>query len=64
MNKNVQIARDSLNLLTIKDVVEISGWSEETVRKMFRQDTFPAITYGKCNMVVADALKEYLSRCK
>ena len=64
MNKNVQTARDSLNLLTIKDVVEISGWSEETVRKMFRKDDFPAITYGKCKLVVADALKEYLSRSK
>ena len=64
MNKNVEIAKNSLNLLTIKDVVEISGWSEETVRKMFRKDDFPAITYGKCKMVVADALKEYLSRSK
>lgn len=64
MNKNVETAKNALNLLTIKDVVEIFGWSEETVRKLFRKDDFPSITYGKKKLVVADALKEYLSRSK
>ncbi len=64
MNKNVETAKNLLNLLTIKDVVEIFGWSEETVRKLFRKDDFPSITYGKKKLVVADALKEYLSRSK
>lgn len=64
MNRNVQTAKDSLNLLTIKDVVEISGWSEETVRKLFRKENFPSIDYGKKKLVVADALKEYLSRSR
>lgn len=64
MSRTVELARNSLNLLTIKDVVEISGWSEETVRKLFRKDDFPSITYGKKKLVVTDALKEYLSRSK
>lgn len=64
MSRTVELARNSLNLLTIKDVVEISGWSEETVRKLFRKEDFPSINYGKKKLVVADALKEYLSRSK
>ena len=46
--KDSKIA-DSLILLDIQDVCKYTGWCENTVRKMFADDEFPVIKYGKNN---------------
>lgn len=49
--------------LNIKDVVELTGWCEATVRQLFANDKeFPAIKKGKEYQVEYSALKEFFSK--
>lgn len=45
--------------LTIKDVMELTGWSELTVQNLFKRDDFPACELGKSKLVFAPAFYEY-----
>ncbi len=56
--KDSKIA-DSLILLDIQDVCKYTGWCENTVRKMFADDEFPVIKYGKKQLVALEALKTF-----
>lgn len=48
-------------LYSIKDIVEMSGWSETTVQKLFNDPSFPSIDYGKIKLVENHALMQFLS---
>lgn len=48
-------------LLNIQDVMDITGWSEVTVKKAMAQPDFPTIKIGKENQVLLESLKNYLS---
>lgn len=46
----------------MKDVMEITGWSDNVVRRIFAYDKdMPAIKIGKRYQVELGALKQYLS---
>lgn len=45
----------------IKDIQEMTGWSENTVQKLFNDPNFPAADYGKSKVVEAHALIQYFS---
>lgn len=45
----------------IKDIQEMTGWSENTVQKLFNDPKFPAADYGKSKVVEAHALIQYFS---
>ena len=46
---------------TISDLVEMTGWSEVTVQKLFNDPNFPSTDFGRCKIVEAHALIEYFS---
>ena len=56
-----QEMKNELGLLDINDVMAITDWGEETVRKLMQTDKeFPVIKIGKKNQVSFEALKEYV----
>lgn len=58
-----QIIEKKIILLTIQDVIKITGWSEQTTRRLFTHDEqFPTIKIGKSYQVEVEALKEYLQK--
>ena len=62
-NNQKSVINDSIILLNIEDVMQITGWCEATVRNMFTNDPdFPAIKKGKEYQVEYSALKNYFSK--
>lgn len=58
-----EIVSRELILLDIDDVIEITGWCENVVRKTFAYSKdFPAIKKGKKYQVELSAFKEYLNK--
>lgn len=58
-----QIIDNNIILLTIEDVVQLTGWCEKTVRNMFTNDSeFPAIKKGKEYQVEYTALKDFFAK--
>ncbi len=51
--------KGSFKFLTIKDVMDLTGYSEPTVQKLFRRKDFPAWEIGKNKIVFAPAFYEY-----
>lgn len=47
---------------TIQDVVNFTGWSEQTVKNMFNRKDFPACDFGKRKLVEQAAFREYFSQ--
>ena len=48
-------------LYSIRDIMEMSGWSETTVQKLFNDPSFPSIDYGKTKLVENHSLMQFLS---
>ena len=46
---------------TIKDLQEMTGWSENIVQKLFNYPKFPAANYGKSKVVEAHALIQFFA---
>ena len=46
---------------TVNDLVEMLGWSENTVHKLFNDPDFPAADFGKNKVVEAHALIGFFS---
>jgi len=46
---------------SIKDVKEMTGWSENTVQKLFNDPKFPSADYGKNKVVEVHALIQFFS---
>lgn len=59
--EKIEQMKADLNLLNVKDVMDLTGWGETTVREIMAEDDFPTIKIGKSNQVSFDALKEYLN---
>lgn len=62
-NEQREIITKELIFLDMNDVMELTGWCENVVRKMFAYDKeFPAIKKGKKYQVELTSFKEYLSK--
>lgn len=59
-DERVEKMKQELNLLTIEDVMGLTGWGESTVRNLMEDEEFPTIKIGKPNQVSFEAFKEYL----
>jgi hypothetical protein len=46
---------------TIKDLQEMTGWSEGTVQKLFNDPKFPSANYGKTKVIEAHALIQFFA---
>ena len=47
---------------TIEQLIEMLGWSEATVQKLFNAPDFPSVDFGRTKVVENHALIEYFSR--
>ena len=52
---------DEVRFYSIGDLIELTGWSEPTVQKLFNDPKFPAIDCGKKKLVEKHALIRYFS---
>lgn len=58
-----KIVNKELILLDLEDIMELTGWCENVVRKTFQYDNeFPAIRKGKKYQVEFHAFKKYLEK--
>ena len=51
-----------IQFYTIERLIEMLGWSEATVQKLFNAPDFPSVDYGKTKVVENHALIEYFSK--
>ena len=58
---NRRYISSDVRLYTVKEVMELTGWSEKIVLSIFRDPEFPAADFGRSKVVEAHALIEYFS---
>lgn len=46
----------------IKDVMQLTGWSESTVQDLFNRKDFPSCNFGKSKVVESSAFCQYFSQ--
>lgn len=46
---------------TIEDMQRLTGWSENTIQKLFNDPSFPASNYGRTKIVEVHALITFFS---
>lgn len=46
---------------TPADIMNMTGWSENTVLKLFNDPKFPSSDFGRNKIIEADALRRYFS---
>lgn len=54
--------RNEIGFYTIKDVCELTGFSEPTVQAIFNRPDFPVCDYGRKKVVLISAFCEYFSK--
>lgn len=54
--------RNQIGFYTIKDVCELTGFSEPTVQAIFNRPDFPVCDYGKRKIVLISAFCDYFSK--
>lgn len=59
IEKKAEQLKGAMKFMTIKDVMELTGYSEPTVQKLFNRPDFPAWEIGKNKLVFAPAFYEY-----
>ena len=52
---------DEVRFYSIYDLIDLLGWSEPTVQKLFNDPKFPAVDFGKQKVVEKHALIRYFS---
>lgn len=57
-----QYISNEVKFYTIESLVEMLGWSKETVHKLFNAPDFPSADYGKQKVVESHALIDYFSK--
>lgn len=66
INDNARINRQYISsevkFYTINELVKMSGWSENTVQKLFNDPKFPSADYGRIKVVEAHALIGFFSQ--
>ena len=54
--------RNQIGFYTIKDVCELTGFSEPTVQAIFNRPDFPVCDYGRKKVVLISAFCDYFSK--
>lgn len=60
--KKLEIANEktiALQFITISDLASMTGWSKNTVQKLFNRKDFPACDYGKEKKAEITAVKDF-----
>lgn len=50
-----------LRFITIREFMEISGWSQTTVQRLYNRPDFPSCNYGREKIAEVHALIKYFS---
>lgn len=50
-----------LRFITIREFMEMSGWSQTTVQQLYNRPDFPSCNYGKEKIAEVHALIKYFS---
>lgn len=58
---NRQYISSEVRFYTVPELIEMLGWGEQTVLKMFNDPSFPAVDFGRQKVVEAHALINYFS---
>jgi len=61
-NYDGQYLSSDVRFYKVEDLIEMTGWSEKTVLKLFADPEFPSADFGRTKVVEAHALIEYFSR--
>lgn len=59
---NRKYISSEVKFYTIDELVKMSGWSENTVQKLFNDPKFPSANYGRLKIVEAHALIDFFSQ--
>ncbi len=59
---NRRYISSEVKFYTIGELVEMSGWSENTVQRLFNDPKFPSADYGRLKIVEAHALIDFFSQ--
>lgn len=62
IEKKAESIKSQIGFYTIKDVVELTGFSEPQVQKIFNRPDFPVCDYGKSKAVFVPAFCEYFMK--
>lgn len=57
--KNAENVCNTVLMLNVDKVAEITGWNRQTVDRMFNRPDFPAQCFGKSRLVEISALKKF-----
>lgn len=57
----VQDNKELPRFFGIPEVMEMTGWSEKTVKKLFNDKKFPSADFGKRKVILEKAFYEYFS---
>jgi len=63
MTKNVQVKKDYLTILTVREVAEYLRMSETKVYRLVKEHHLPAVRIGKVWRFRKDLLDDWLSQC-
>ena len=61
MNKADLAKWSDVYFFSIDDLVKLTGWSLETIQKLFNDPKFPAVDFGKRKVVEKHALINFFS---
>ena len=57
----MEFASLEVRFYTPADIMNMTGWSENTVLKLFNDPKFPSSDFGRNKIIEADALRRYFS---
>lgn len=57
--KEVEERANLIQFISIKDFVELTGWSEKTVQELYNRPDFPSTDYGKEKKAEVHAIINY-----
>ena len=61
-NNDTRAISSDVKFYTVKDVIELTGWSRKIVERLFSDPSFPSANFGRAKIVEAHALITYFSK--
>lgn len=59
LHSNIQSIDNDIEFFTIKDVMDLTGWSKRTCENLFLNPEFPSCDYGKSKIVLKPAFVQF-----
>lgn len=59
LHSNMQSINNDIEFFTIKDVMDLTGWSKRTCENLFLNPDFPSCDFGKSKIVLKPAFVQF-----